>query len=350
MLKINKSMQVSSQRNGPAILISGLNTNLGDIRSFSVGDNKSVTCMDHWTTTQLNDTGNFTEYTKCTRNGTGWNSNNSQAGFSIGDRSEPDDGTEVVTRLDVLVYFSDKTTYYGSDLSRDPHDVTCLMGNSSASCDWDDIFSPTKVNGSYFDGSFNNTTIIEWSSSSGLCVFWMEFVAYLKFGVYSVDLSVGNEMLFADLNSGEPEPDKLVIDPLWTLAAWSVDVGGTVNASRFPTLLPEGSYFTTTDLIATYETFYEFFSLNIFAIAQTMSLISYESTILNKTTAYDKNKDRILYNWVTRRVWAYGLGTRTSRLGVAVVCVGMVTVVFRVIFAECNHRRKDNLKQLAVSS
>lgn len=347
---MNKSMQISSQRNGPAILVSGLNANLGEIRSFSVGDNKSVTCMGCWTTTQLNDTGDYTEYTKCTRNGTGWNSHNSQAGFSIGNGSEPDRGTEVVSRLDVLVYFSDKTTYYGSDLNRDPHDVACLLGNSSASCDWDDIFSPAKVNGSHFDGSFSDTTIVEWSSpgSSPGLAFWTEFVAYLEFGVYSVDLSVGNEMLFSDLNSGKPEPDKLVIDPLWTLAAWSVDVGGTVNASRFPTLLPEGSDFIS-DLAATDETFFEFFSLNIFAIAQTMSLISYDSTILDKTTAYDKNKDKVLYNWVTRRVWAYGLGTRTSRLGVAVVCAGMVTVVFRVIFAVYNYRPKDDSAQLVAS-
>lgn len=347
---MNKSMQISSQRNGPAIIVSDLNINAGYIRSISVDDNKSVTCMDRWTTTQLNGTGNFTEYTKCTRNGTGWNNNNSQAGFSIGNQSEPDGGTEVVTRLDVLVYFSDKTTYYGSDLNRDPHDVACLTGNSSTSCDWDDIFSPAKVNGSHFNGIFSNTTIVEWSSfpDDPYWKIWFEFVSYIQFGVYSVDLSVGNEMSFADLNSGGPESEQLVIDPLWTLAAWSVDVGGTVNASRFPTLLPKGSDYAS-DIMDTDEEAYEFFSLNLFAIAQTMSLISYESTILNKTTAYDKNKDKVLYNWVTRRVWAYGLGTRTSRLGVAVVCVGMVTVVFRVIFAVYNYRPKDDLVQLAVS-
>ncbi|MCJ1268952.1 hypothetical protein MMC22_008840 [Lobaria immixta] len=349
---MNKSMQVSSKRNGPAIFVSGLNMNLGEIRSFSVGDHKSVTCMDRWTTNQKNDTRDYKEYTKCIRNGTGWNINNSQAGFSIGSLREPNADAEAnstVDILDVLVYFSDKATYYGPDLNHDSRDVACLTGSSSTKCNWDDIFSPAKFNGSPFNGIFSNTTIVEWSSPSDPQLkIWFEFVSYLKFGVYSVDLSVGNEMSFADLNSGGPGSEQLVIDPLWTLAAWSVDVGGTVNASRFPTLLPEGPDFIS-DIGATNETFFEFCSLNIFAIAQTMSLISYDSTILDKTTAYDKNKDNVLYNWVTRRVWAYGLGTRTSRLGVAVVCAGMVTVVFRVIFAVYNYRPKDDSVQLVAS-
>lgn len=351
---MNYSMQVSSQRNGPGILVSGLNINIGSVKSIRLGENKSITCLNDWTTDQVNDTLN---YTKCIRNGTGWNSVNKQASFSIGNLSEPNAGAEA-DRPKVLIYFSDKATYYGGDLERDPQDVACLTGNLSAACDWDNIFLRDKVNGSHFDGGFSNTTIVEWSfpgnsdnesdvSSDGRI--WFEYVSHLHFGLYSVDLSFGDETYMAHLESEENKPgDELVVDPLWTLAAWSVDVDGIVDAARFPNLLPAGSDYIS-DIMDTEEKRFEYYSLNLFAIVQTMSLISYESIELNGSTSYGRNKDNVFYNWVTRRVWAYGISTRTSKLGVVVVCAGMATIVFRVFFALYRYRHKNNFVQLAAS-
>lgn len=358
---MNTSMQVSSQRNGPGIAVSGLNSNEGPISSTRLGDNKSVTCLGNWTTDQV--LGQTEYYTKCIRNGTGWNSINSQAGFSIRNLSESHtDPAEEDNKLEVLVYFSDKATYYGGDLNRDAHEVACLQGDLSAPCDWDDIFSPSKVKGSSFNGNFNNTTVVEWSLPSNLAGFdpgyriWFEFESHLQFGVYTVDLSFEKELYMAHWDREGPGPgdqlviDPLVIDPLWMLAAWSVDVNGTVDAARFPTLLPGGTDYGE-DIWSSDEDWFEFNSLNIFAIAQTMSLISYDSVVLNESTVYDRNKDRIFDRWATRRVWAYGLDTRTSRLGVVVAIAGMITVVFRLIFAVYIYRpkAKGNFVQLATS-
>ncbi|MCJ1464636.1 hypothetical protein MMC07_003249 [Pseudocyphellaria aurata] len=358
---MSKSLQVSSQRNGPAITVSSLNTNGGIIRSIRLGNDKSVTCLSGWMTDRIDDTA---EYTKCIRNGTGWSSANSQAGFSIGNLSVSTAGDasnknpEDSFSLNALVYFSDKATYYGGGLNRDAHDIECLNGNSSAPCNWDGIFDPAKVNSSNFDGSFSNVTIVEWSGPDSIYPdsrIWFEFVSYLQFGLYSVDLSFGNKMLFAHLENLEDERDhELVIDPLWTLAAWSVDANGTVDGARFPNLLQEPNVVTNTsevldaDKVSDVESF-EFYSLNLFAIAQTMSLISYESDDPNHLAVTDKTVNHVLYNWVNRRVWAYGLGTRTSRLGVAVVCTGMITVVFRVICAVYNYHHKDDAIPLDVS-
>lgn len=337
-------MQVSSQRTGPAIVASGLWINSGRIDSTELGENKSITCLPTWTTNQEDDD---KSYTKCIRSGTGWNDINSQAGFSIRNLSEPNAGAEANDTLGVLVYFADKATYYGGGLNRDAHDVACLNGSLSAPCDWDDIFSPHKVNGANFNGSFSNTTIVQWSYPGYDDRLWFEFVSYLHFGLYSVDLSFGNEMYFADVQIEGDTSEELVIDPLWMLAGWSVDLNGTVDAARFPTLLHGPDY--GFDILKTDEAILEYFGLNIFAIAQTLSLISYESVVLNESTAFDRNKEHVLDNWVTRRVWAYGLGTRTSRLGVAVVCTGMVMVVFRIIFAVCNNHPKGKFTQLAAS-
>lgn len=74
-----------------------------------------------------------------------------------------------------------------------------------------------------------------------------------------------------------------------------------------------------------------------------MSLISYKSVILNESTTDDRNMDHVLLeNWVTR-------GTRKSMLGVGVVYAGIVTIVFRVIFAVYSHRHNENFIQLAAS-
>lgn len=353
---MNTSMQVSSQRNGPGIAVSGLNANDGPISSTLLGDNKSVTCLGNWMTDQMQD--QTETYTKCIRNGTGWNITNSQAGFSIRNLSESADAAEEDNKLEVLVYFSDKTTYYGGHLNRDAHDLACLQGNLSAPCDWDDIFSPDKVNGSSFNGNFNDTTVVEWSLPSTYSGFdpgdriWFEFESHLQFGVYTVDLSFEKELYMASWDREGLEPgDQLVIDPLWMLAAWSVDVNGTVDAARFPTLLPGGTDYGE-DIWYFDEVWFEFYSLNIFAIAQTMSLISYDSVVLNESTGYDRNKDRIFDRWATRRVWAYGLDTRTSRLGVVVAIAGMVTVIFRLIFAVYIYRpkAKGNFGQLETAA
>lgn len=351
-------MQVSVQRDGPGIAVSGLNSNKGPINSTLLGDNKSVTCLGNWTTDQVSMEGQTEYYTKCIRNGTGWNSINSQAGFSIRNLSESDTtAVEEDNKLEVLVYFSDKVTYYGGHLNRDAHEVACLEGDLSAPCDWDAIFSPGKVNGSSFNGSFNHTTVVEWSLPSHYanfdkdCRIWFEFESHLQFGVYAVDLSFEKELYMARWDPEGSEPgDQLVIDPLWVLAAWSVDVNGTVDAARFPTFVPGGTDYSV-DILDSDEDWFEFYSLNIFAIAQTMSLISYESEILNESTGYDRKKDCIFDSWINRRVWAYGLDTRTAKLGVVVAIAGMVTVVFRVIFALYIYRpkAKDNFIQLATS-
>lgn len=360
---MSKSLQVSSQRNGPAIAVSSLNTNEGPIKSIRLDNDRSITCLIGWTTDQINDPA---QYTKCIRNGTGWNIANSQAGFSIENLSESTAGDESnktpkdLVTLKALVYFSDKATYYGGDLNRDAHDIECLNGNLSASCDWDDIFSSAKVQGSNFDGSFSNTTIVEWSnpnSADADCRIWFEFVSHLQFGLYSVDLSFGNKMLFTHLDNFEDKRNErveLIIDPLWTLAAWSVDADGTVDGARFPNLLQGSDYASNTCNVLHSDKdsevdWFEFYSLNLFAIAQTMSLISYESVVLNKSAVLDITVNPVLYNWVIRRVWAFGLDTRTSRLGVAVVCTGMITVVFRVIFAVYNYCHKDDAIPLDAS-
>ncbi|MCJ1427766.1 hypothetical protein MMC29_005671 [Sticta canariensis] len=156
-------------------------------------------------------------------------------------------------------------------------------------------------------------------------------------------------MHFAYLESEEYITDELVIDPLWMLAGWSVDFDSTVDASRFSTILHGPN--SSSNILETEEEVMEFYIILV-AIAQAMSLISYELVVLNSSTTYDRSMNHVwLDNWVTRRVWAYGLGTRTSRPGVGVIWAGVVMVGFRVVFAVYNHRStsKKNFIQLAAS-
>lgn len=326
ILKLGQSLQVSSRREGPAILVSNLNFNWGGIHSTQVGAKKTVRCLDnYWMPFQENGT----TYTKCIRVGTEWNVSNTNASFSVV-RLGGSNATHA--EPEVVVYFSDMATYYGNGLSRDEHTVACLNGTSSTNCDWERIFEePLQLN-----GSLSSTTVVEWflpNATAGEDYWvWFEFDSHLQFGVYSVDYSFGNKIYSATLDDLKPGPE-LVINPLWILAAWSVDIDGTVNITRFPAMMLNdfGSDFSN----LTEETVAEFLMLNYFAMAHAMSLISYESS-----TGHDKPEGIILYRWVTRRVWAYGLYTKTTILGMVIICVSMVTIMFHFIFTIFYHLNK----------
>lgn len=288
------------------------------ISEITVGENKFVRCLHDWLPSQEDD--NRT-YTKCIRVGTQWNRTNRWANFFIGNP----DGSDRSDEPEVVVYFSDNATYFGDSLNRDGHTVACLSGNVSADCDWEKIFSdPLTVN-----GSTSSVTVVEWlfpySPDGEPWGIWFEFDTVLQMGTYSVDYSFGNQVYSANLDQMVTRYP-LPVDPRWMLAAWSVNINGTVNATRFPAMMlhdfgPDPDNWTD-------EAWFEYLALNIFAMAQAMSLVSYQVST-NENAAGE-----VLDRWVMRRVWAYGLGSRTSILGVVVVCAGMVTVVFRCMFAE----------------
>ena len=180
----------------------------------------------------------------------------------------------------------------------------------------------------------SNTTVVEWffpnATDGEDHRVWFEFGSSLQYSVYSADISFGTGICKAQVDDSKPGPE-LVIDPLWMLGAWSVDVNGTVNSTRFPAMmlheLSQGPQSWTSG------EWDEFWIINLFAMAQAMSLISYDSVSLNGTAGHDRNGLEYFDQWVTRRVWAWGLSTRTSILGVVVACAGMVTVIFRCVFA-----------------
>lgn len=309
--------------------MSDLNFYLGDISTISLSDNQNITCLRNQRSYYDHVPSN---HTKCIRVGTGWNSVNNRANFSIGTYDGPD--TNAGSNPEVVVYFSNDATYYGGNLDRGADIVGCLSGTILEPCNWDEIFSaPFNLSG------MSNITVVEWSwpgaGTNPDFRIWVEFVSYLGFAIYSVEYSVENSIYFVQLEDIKIEPTQLIINPLWILAAWSVDSNGTFEATRFPAIMMQEfrAYFDTSLDRNSSESIQEFTALNTFTTAQAMSLISYERIILNESQPYDKNDPHVFYQWNIRRVWAYGLSTRTSKLGVVVVCVGMVMVVFRCIFA-----------------
>ncbi|MCJ1427436.1 hypothetical protein MMC29_005339 [Sticta canariensis] len=127
---LSRSLQVLSQREGPAILVSNMIFHYGAINSIQLGDNITLRCLGNYVMSTPDD-GNAT-YTEYIRVGTEWNKTNSEAGLSIENlggfnatHAEPE----------MVVYFLDKATYYGDGLNRDDDTVAYLNGTSSVDCD-----------------------------------------------------------------------------------------------------------------------------------------------------------------------------------------------------------------------
>ena len=326
--------------------MSDLQINWGNISIISLADNQNITCLGGWTDSDHT-------YTNCIRAGAGWNSVNNVAKFSV--ESSDDSRINGGSNPEVVVYFSDNATYYGDGLDRREDIVRCLNGTRSEPCDRNDIFSaPLRLNGT------SNISVVEWSwpgaGENPDFRIWFEFSSHLEFAHYSVEYSVEDSIYFVQLENMKDESTKLIINPLWILAAWSVDPDGTIEATRFPATEMQG-FRTIFDQNPKHnlsiELLYEFVALNIFSIAQAMSLLSYESEDLKNSQSYHKNDPNVFYRWNTRRVWAYGLSTRTSKLGVVVVCFGMITVVFRCIFAlymERTEEKSDRATGVELSS
>ncbi len=318
----NNSLQTLLQRQGPSL---GMQAHcfVGNFTWHEISDNRYLRCYTGWTS-------GLTEYTKCFRVGGGWNFYSTSGSFNLIDVESNTTSTTIWSS------FADKAIMYNADRDFGSGIASCL---DRADCDWDDVFDTS------MPPDFRNTTInvgiTEYRDvrRSDNLVVWCESVAYLGFPTYTYDTSLSNFRGLVQLNN-LTEVDKLskaqIVSPFWLLAAWSAPVNGIVDDRRpmaraierlLPALLgpwdyPEATYDQT-----------EFYYHHAYALGQSLSMVNYYS---DNATAPDGSvtpdmDHPVLSHYATIRVWAYGLNSRTSRLGVAVVFAGCGCVLFRLI-------------------
>lgn len=227
-------------------------------------------------------------------------------------------------------------------------------------CDWEAFFQPTNDTILATRSQFVNTIHLstEYAPVDGHPTsmdLMFDFVAYFNFTTYSLDPSpITNPLFFVTMPdlpmSGTPIP----VDPAWTLAAWSADLGGTMapNRSSAIAVLHAFDRFWDLDLyqsanpLSIYNPNSDYIAL--LPVIQTLSLIDF-SIDPNSTVSSDANHP-ILYREGRINVWAYGMSSRTAWLGVGVCSFGIVVVIFQCFLGIIDRRPYRSPTELLVAA
>jgi hypothetical protein len=324
----NRSLQARLQRQGPTI---GLKTfcTLANATVFTIAQDRSVRCYP-------GDPGK--EYVKCIRWGSGWkeNSQAASAQFLI------PDAVHMKYNLTVTIFATNQAAYFNN--------TSCL---NSKSCDWDAIFSAPplpelrNISGSqqtfeYFMPDFANTTV------------WCDTTSFLSFATYVLNPSpVSNILNLVELDVLDDSPSSnakygnaaaLLIHPDWNLAAWSADRDGAVVGTR-------GSAVLVIDAVQRFISFgpldpdaIKFVNIHENTVVQALSMITYSTSNISTSTQRkqqaqkektDPKTNATLKAWASVQVWKYGIDSRTSKLGAAIMLIGCVCVLtFMVLYLE----------------
>ncbi|MCJ1469067.1 hypothetical protein MMC07_007699 [Pseudocyphellaria aurata] len=327
-IRYNDSLTTVLQRTGPSIGVN-VNYNMGNWTIYELSETKMVECFGGWTV----DYKNF--YTKCVQSGADWNTVNAWSNFTL---ANPIPGQKNIT---VFSMYSEKSVYFNDTDDFGSGILSCIHGRKLTDCDWDKIFDHEPPRD--LRNTSKNVGITVYSTQgSNHDVVWCDQVAYLGFPTYQIDLnpsSASHGLRLVQLNNISTAPldhTPLPVSPRWLLAAWSVDVGGTVNGSRamvqgLARLMP--SLLTTPATTNYTDDQREFIFLHTYAIGQAMSMVNYyfvNATEADPSVHVDADHP-YLYHFCTLHVWAFGLSGRTSRLGVAVVLAGSFCALLRLL-------------------
>ena len=333
----NNSLQTLLQRQGPSIGVQS-SCYVGEVTQIELDDDRFVRCFTNWTW-------DFTaNYTKCLRLGSGFSNESYYEQFWLGDvdPNVPDLQTRVgVFSADRAMFFND-TDDFGSGIQ------SCLSNQTNAPCDWDKVFS-TPLPEEILSNSSINVGVVEYSvpginNPDGRL--WCDHIAYLGFPTYSVDTSPNSNLqqlvVLDDLPSKENGTVPLVVPPDWFLAAWSVDLNGTLDGERqvvkeLTRMLPLAYNESDGNVMDSLEGL-EFYLLHTYALGQSFSFINYYNFSGPADPSSKKIEDATedtdhpaLKTWAKIHVWAYGLSDRTPKLGVTVVILGCCCVIMRFI-------------------
>jgi hypothetical protein len=271
--------------------------------------------------------------TMCIRHGSGWARATNYTHFDI---TNPKHGN-----ISVNVYSTDRAVYLDST------NFGCASGGrnpTDSSCDWDGLFTgDTPEN---LRKTAINPHIVEYVDDK-LGITWCQTNAFLKFSNYQYDLSsLTNPLSFVVLDNIGPvvaAEEPLRVHPSWFRAAWSVGLNDLPElAARDATELIVGE---TKRLLPLKEA--RLLTRYHQAImGQVLSLITYEKYQIASslpTPPSGATATPLLKSFFRTRVWAYGLGSRTSKLGLGVTIAGCVMVLlhlFIVIFTAKRAQRE----------
>ena len=360
----NNSLQTILQRQGPVIAVDW-NVWWGEMTTTVVDDDREVRCYHNWWWTSEADT-----YVKCFRVGEGWNSSNTLSTFTAGAEQNMNDSSIEVVQVNA--YASDKAVYFKSSFTPDVVMQPCLPNGTVPSdlyCDWDALFARDPPAG--IPANMTNQTRNAFIFENGVmddpsAKLVVEAYLSVGFATYSVDTAESSPtrgMVQIDRFPEQDEIRPIIMNSAWLLASWSVSDGSDAQWWRISTRqlqhtisrlhaflvsdegLSEDNLDTNLDLLYWY-----LLSLN--SGLEAASLLPWSLTdpdVDGLRLAADDRARPTLGRNLRRQVWAYGLETRSSKLGVAVLLAGIVCVVARVLLAVLTRVRHRSPAEILIA-
>lgn len=243
--------------------------------------------------------------------------------FSIGDT----DSTSTPASAVVNIYSSDRAVY----LDKTQFDCS----SSSSSCDWDKIFSappPASMQSTSTGPQITEYTTPELAGMTS----WCRAFTYLRFPTYVLDTSYYTNPLLYVLLYDDTQPhaynEPIIVHPAWVLAAWAIPADGTgvASARRDGTQMFLDALNDLGEPGGIEDDYFEFFQATI--TARSLYLINYFTTPAASSPSSDPAHP-IFKVSAQLRVWSYGYGSRTSKLGAVVAIAGCICVILRVMCA-----------------
>lgn len=194
-----------------------------------------------------------------------------------------------------------------------------MIGNDSSNSDDTFIYANRTAN-------ITTTQISMTDGSSHLVTFTTDFVAFQAFATYQLDPSpLTNPLRLVTTRDLSSSTRPMLVHPDWILAAWTVDQDGELPSMTVATLEVVDFVLSIYDLNNTEQLTPGLLTsavlVSIIPIAQALSLIDFTTNPIPPGTNPAQLADPehpLLYRNACIYVWAYGLSSRTSKMGATV--------------------------------
>jgi hypothetical protein len=304
----------------------------GNVSTVPVADDKEVRCYRTkygWADS---------EYNECIRTGHGWSNASAHSQFFLGDSSS------TAGNISVDVYFTDRRNAFNSSA------LPCSTTQPNGQCDWDEIFSANTSD--ILEFPTQNVGVLEFntpSSSNPSQRLFCQIAAYIGVLQYALNpspyinsLGIVQTYPLTDIFT-DTEPS--VMHPDWILAAWSVKANGTVDGTKAEAKEMVKAIKDVLVYNASSSHWNHLLNLNGYAVLQAMSMVNYHT--IDKPI---EDGQLLLEAYVSVQVWAYGLGSRTSKMAAAVVIAGCICVLLHTIIAAKIRMMKRSTHELLLAA
>lgn len=358
----NRSIQANIQRKGP-IIGALVQYNMGidgkTTWTSTIDASRSIRCYNNYTFDAIGSNLNLSTgtYTRCVRMGDGWSVGNKLVAFSM--HGIPNNATSNLTpEVAVNVFTSDKVQFFRDGKMPSWLPPACLKAgkvSSSIDCDWNRLFY-VQADDDIFNRTQNVTTI-ELSSRytapghEDTVKLSLDCVTFLNFTSYQLDPSpLTNPTHLVQTQDLPKTGINIMVDPSWILAAWTVDNNGVLDASR-AAVVETSKYM---DKMVRNPSMLEHMDLTlVLPLFQALSLIDFTADSVDSGRPQQGDNDPT-HPLLTRNarlyVWAYGLESRTSKLGLVVVSFGIAVVVAQLVLGFIDRRKYRSPTQLLVAA